>query len=40
MLTIVADTSLSGGWVDRELDLIISRRGQRPRMIVSDNGSE
>lgn len=33
------DTSLSGLWVARELDRVIAGRG-RPRMIVSDNGSE
>ena len=38
-LALVADSSLSGGRVARELDLIISRRGQRPTMIVSDNGT-
>lgn len=35
---LVADTSLSGLRVARELDLIIERRG-KPKMIVSDNGS-
>ncbi|TAZ64754.1 IS3 family transposase [Rhizobium ruizarguesonis] len=38
-LALVADTSLSGLRVARELDRIIEERGQ-PRMIVSDNGSE
>ena len=38
-LGLVADTSLSGLRVARELDRIIQERG-RPRMIVSDNGSE
>ena len=38
-LAAVADTSLSGVRVARELDQIIARRGQ-PRMIVSDNGTE
>ncbi|MBY4612796.1 MULTISPECIES: IS3 family transposase [Rhizobium] len=38
-LALVADTSLSGLRVARELDRIIERRG-KPRMIVSDNGSE
>lgn len=38
-LGLVADTSLSGLRVARELDRIIKERG-RPRMIVSDNGSE
>lgn len=38
-LALVADTSISGARVGRELDAIIARRG-RPAMIVSDNGSE
>ena len=38
-LALVADTSLSGFRVVRELDRLISKRG-RPKMIVSDNGSE
>lgn len=38
-LTLVADTSLSGLRVGRELDAIIARRG-RPLSIVSDNGTE
>ena len=38
-LALVADTSLSGIRVVRELDAIIARRGQ-PRTIVSDNGTE
>ena len=38
-LALVADTSLSGGRVARELDLIIAQRG-RPDTIVSDNGTE
>ena len=38
-LTLVADTSLSGCRVARELDRLIAHRG-RPKMIVSDNGSE
>ena len=38
-LALVADTSLSGARVARELDQLIAERG-RPRMIVSDNGSE
>src|SRR5437588_7906751 len=38
-LAVVADTSLSGKRVARELDLLIAWRG-RPRMIVSDNGTE
>ena len=36
---LIADTSLSGLRVARELDAIIKRRG-RPHMIVSDNGTE
>jgi putative transposase len=38
-LALVADTSLSGGRVARELDAIIAIRGP-PLMIVSDNGTE
>jgi putative transposase len=38
-LGLVADTSLSGRRVARELDVIILRRG-RPLTIVSDNGTE
>ena len=38
-LALVADTSLSGHRVARELDAIIRLRG-RPDMIVSDNGTE
>ena len=38
-LGLIADTSLSGGRVARELDQIIARRG-KPKMIVSDNGTE
>jgi putative transposase len=38
-LALVADTSLSGARVGRELDAIIATRG-RPLMIVSDNGTE
>lgn len=38
-LALVADTSLSGLRVVRELDAIIARRGQ-PQTIVSDNGTE
>ena len=38
-LALVADTSLSGKRVARELDAIIAIRG-RPAMIVSDNGTE
>lgn len=38
-LALVADTSLSGLRMTRELDAIIKRRG-RPHTIVSDNGTE
>jgi putative transposase len=38
-LTLVADTSLSGVRVGRELDAVIARRG-RPATCVSDNGTE
>lgn len=38
-LTLVADTSLSGGRVARELDCVIARRG-KPKTCVSDNGTE
>lgn len=38
-LALVADTSLSGQRVTRELDAIIVRRG-KPKTIVSDNGTE
>jgi len=38
-LAAVADTSLSGQRVARELDLLIGSRG-RPKTIVSDNGTE
>jgi len=38
-LALVADTLLSGMRVGRELDRLVADRG-RPRMIVSDNGSE
>jgi putative transposase len=38
-LTLVADTSLSGLRVARELDRLIVERG-KPRTIVSDNGTE
>ena len=38
-LALVADTSLSGRRVARELDGIITRRG-KPHTIVSDNGTE
>ena len=38
-LALIADTSLSGLRVTRELTAIMARRG-RPRTIVSDNGTE
>lgn len=38
-LALVADTSLSGGRVTRELDSLIRQRG-KPTTIVSDNGTE
>src|SRR5215471_20501563 len=38
-LTLVADTSLSGLWVARELDALITERG-KPAAWVSDNGTE
>jgi len=38
-LALVADTSLSGRRVVRELDAVIARRG-RPLTVVSDNGTE
>jgi putative transposase len=38
-VALVADTSLSGIRVCRELDAVIARRG-KPRTIVSDNGTE
>ena len=38
-LALVADTSLSGARVTRELDCVIAVRG-KPAMIVSDNGTE
>jgi putative transposase len=38
-LGLVADTSLSGLRVARELDRLIHEHG-KPRMVVSDNGSE
>jgi len=38
-LALVADTSLSGRRLARELDAVITRRG-KPRTIVSDNGTE
>ena len=39
-LGLVVDTSLSGLRVGRELDQLVERRGCRPAMIVSDNGTE
>jgi putative transposase len=39
-LALVADTSLSGARVARELDAVIARRGAKPKVIVSDNGTE
>ena len=39
-LSLVADTSLSGARVARELDLLMFRRSARPVTIVSDNGTE
>ena len=38
-LALLADTSLSGVRVARELDRLIAERG-KPKMIVSDNGTE
>jgi putative transposase len=38
-LTLVADTSISGIRVARELDRLLIERG-KPKMIVSDNGTE
>ncbi len=38
-LCLVADTSLSGARMARELNSLIARRG-KPRTIVSDNGTE
>ncbi|QHO77694.1 IS3 family transposase [Bradyrhizobium sp. CCBAU 051011] len=38
-LALVADTSLSGARVARELDRLVIERG-KPKMVVSDNGSE
>jgi putative transposase len=39
-LALVADTSLSGLRVARELNAIMAKRGKKPRTIVSDNGTE
>jgi putative transposase len=38
-LALVADTSLSGTRVARELDRLVTERG-KPKMVVSDSGSE
>jgi putative transposase len=38
-LCLVADTSLSGARVARELDIVVARRG-KPLSLVSDNGTE
>jgi len=38
-LALVADTSLSGARVARELDVVLARRG-RPKTCISDNGTE
>jgi len=38
-LALVADTSLSGGRVVRELEVLVERYG-KPHMIISDNGTE
>ena len=37
---LIADTSISGARVARELDMAITERGARPLMVVSDNGTE
>ena len=39
-LGLVADTSLSGARVARELTALVVRRGARPLLCVSDNGTE
>jgi putative transposase len=39
-LCLVADTSLSGAWVARELIAIAARRSTRPLLCVSNNGTE
>jgi len=39
-LCLIADTSLSGKRVARELSALIARRGARPLLCVSDNGTE
>ena len=38
-LALVADTSLSGAWVARELNSLIGSR-RRPHKVVSENGTE
>lgn len=38
-LALMADTSLSGSRVARELDRLVIERG-KPKMVISDNGSE
>ncbi len=38
-LALVADTSLSGARVARELDRLVTERG-KPKMVVSDNGRD
>lgn len=39
-LALVADTSLSGARVARELDAVIARRKAKPQVCLSDNGTE
>ncbi len=39
-LALVADTSLSGIRVTRELDALIWHRGSKPQTVVSNNGTE
>ena len=39
-LALLADTSLSGTRVARELDALIWQRGTKPNTIISDNGTE
>ena len=39
-LGLIADTSISGARVARELDQIITRRRAKPETCVSDNGTE
>lgn len=38
-LALIADTSLSGAWVARELATLFEARG-KPMTVVSDNGTE